>query len=144
MAARCLLVTISPVDAGATLSHRRRRDRLRNRARPASREPCTRTPVTATACNAVDEASVSRGSADTWRPTSSTCSDGLAATSDSTTLTSFRMLGVEVSQTTASIFFASMRSITARTDAPDAGASTRSTSCPFFIATPAAVASHFG
>jgi len=63
---------------------------------------------------------------------------------DSITLTSFKMLGVEVSQTTASMFFAVMRSITAWTEAPAAGASTRSTSWPFCIATPAAVASHFG
>src|SRR5260370_31640674 len=91
-----------------------------------------------------DMASVCLGSDDTWRPTINTCKEGFAATMASTTLISLRMLGVEVSHTTASMFFDAIRSITALTEKPPAGASTRSTSCPFLMATPAAVAHHFG
>src|SRR5277367_4126279 len=144
MAGRCLLAMISPVD-----SLRHTSPSTEDRSAPhALASSQSRTVYSysriATACKDGDIASVSLGSDDTCRPTISVCKEGLAATSDSITPTSLIMLGVEVSQTTASMFLAAIRSMTVCTEYSAAGASTRSTSCPFLIATPAAVASHFG
>src|SRR3954451_7449905 len=144
MASRCGLVTISPVDR-----FRHTRPATVERSAPHDFAASQSRTVysysrTATASSDDDDKSVSLGRDDTCLPTSSTCREGLALTRASMTLTSFRMLGVEVSHTTASMFFAVMRSMMACTDEPAAGASTRSTSCPLLMATPAACASHFG
>src|SRR5580692_4469381 len=69
-----------------------------------------------TASSELDMARVSFGSDDTCRPTINTCNEGFAATMASTTLMSLRMLGVEVSHTTASMSFDAIRSITALTE----------------------------
>src|SRR3954467_10591095 len=70
----------------------------------------------ATASSAFDIASVSVGKAETWRPTNNTCREGFAATREWITLTSFRILGVDVSQTTASRSLAVIRLIMSCTE----------------------------
>src|ERR1700678_3479567 len=116
MASRGLLVIISPVAA-----RRHTRPSTAERSAPhAFASSQSRTVYSysrrATAYSEADMERVSLGSDDTCRPTSSTCKEGLAAVSASITLTSLRMLGVEVSQTIASMFLAAMRSITACTN----------------------------
>jgi hypothetical protein len=120
MASRGLLLMISPVAARHTKPSTEERSAPQAFASSQSRTVYSYSR-TATASRAADMASVSFGSDDTCRPTISTCSDGFAATRDSMTLTSLRMLGVEVSQTTASIFFARIRSMTACTVQPGSG-----------------------
>src|SRR5579864_6325207 len=116
MAARGGLLTISPVAARRHTSPSTvERSAPQDFAASQSRTVYSYSRI-ATASSEADMASVSLGSADTWRPTRSTWRDGFAATKDSMTLTSFRMLGVDVSQTTASIFLAVMRSMTACTE----------------------------
>src|SRR5579862_2581699 len=115
MAGRGGLLTISPVARRHTRPSTAVRSAPQDFAASQSRTVYSYSR-TATASRAGDISSVSFGNADTCLPTSKICSDGLAATKDSITLTSLRMLGVDVSQTAASIFLAEIRSITACTE----------------------------
>src|ERR1700692_943760 len=101
MDSRGLLLTISPVSG-----RRQTRPSTAERSAPQAFASSQSRPVysysrMATACREADIASVSLGSDETCLPPINTCNDGLAETRDSMTLTSFRMLGVEVSQTPA-------------------------------------------
>src|SRR5262245_54840990 len=107
MAGRGGLLTISPVWRRHTRPSTPARSAPQDLAASHSRTVYSYSR-TATASSALDISSVSLDKADTCRPTNRTCNDGFAATRDSITLTSLRMLGVEVSQTTASMFLAAI------------------------------------
>src|SRR5215472_6219391 len=115
MAVRGALLTISPLDWRHTRPSTAERSAPQDLAANQSHTVYSYSR-TATASTTGDISKVSLGRAETCRPTSRIWSEGLAATRDSTTLTSLRMLGVEVSQTTASMFLAVMRSITSCTE----------------------------